>query len=73
MNQLEYVLKRIAIIENDLDSYLKMSGRKKSYGIKCQQARNSLTFLREEIALWQEYGLFPEVLVNEQPNCKRQE
>jgi len=65
MNQLEYALKRMLIIECGLDSCLKKPGHKKSYGLKCQQAKDSLTFLRREIEAWQEHGLLPEGLANE--------
>lgn len=65
LKQLEYVMKRVDILERDLLSFLNKPGHQKSYGTKCRQVQESLKNLKQEIKIWNSEGLLPEVLSKE--------
>lgn len=60
--QLGYVMKRLEIIERDLQGMLVRPGNKKSYGIKCRWVSEQIANIKREIETWNKDGLKPDVL-----------
>ena len=60
--KLNYVMTRLNFLEKDLQIYLNLPGRKKSYLGKCEECLTILASIRHEIELWNNYGLSPDIL-----------